>query len=124
MSQKKITNLILESIPMSKLAMVLANPMFKFNTPAMVYKEVDHELKTLEYLVKHFENNPKVSNPYLQLVSQHRKLIEQILNGLFFDTIGYALTDAGRRYEVLLYICDEVEKLKLQETVAEEMAAN
>ena len=60
MSQKKITKLILESISMSKLAMVLVNPMFKFNTPAMVYKEVDHELKTLEYLVKHFENNLKI----------------------------------------------------------------
>lgn len=135
MSQKKITNLILESLPLTKLAKVLVSPQFKVNVANKVLERVETQLSTLKYLAEHFEGNTKLSNPYLQMVSQHRVLIEQILNGIFLESNSAALTESGQRYEALLYICDQVEKLKQKEiedareaavpaTVAEEMATN
>lgn len=118
MSQKKITNLILDSLPLTKLAKVLVSPQFKVNVTTKVLEQVETQLSTLRYLAEHFEGNTKLSNPYLQMVSQHQVLIEQILNGIFLESNSAALTESGQRYEALLYICDQVEKLKQNEVEA------
>lgn len=113
---KKITRVLLESSSISLIATVLSDREFLLkNDYQGILKEAQNQLETLKYLRKHYESNTKIGKPMLQLATQHRVLIEDILNNIFPENKPNCGVVQGQRYELLNNLIEKVQQLKEQE---------
>lgn len=117
---KKITRVLLESSSISLIATVLSDREFilKYEYHSIL-KDAQSQLETLKYLRKHYESNNKIGKPMLQLASQHRVLIEDILNNIFPENKSNCGVIQGQRYELLNNLIEKVQQLKEQENTPE-----
>lgn len=117
---KKITQVLLESSSISLIATVLSDREFLLkNDWHEILKDAKSQLETLKYLRKHYESNNKIGKPMLQLASQHRVLIEDILNNIFPENKPNCGVVQGQRYELLNNLIEKVQQLKEQENTPE-----
>ena len=115
---KKITQVLLESSSISLIATVLSDREFLLKHDYQgILKDAQSQLETLKYLRKHFESNTKIGKPMLQLATQHRVLIEDILDNIFPENKPNCGIVQGQRYELLNNLIDKVQQLKEQETI-------
>ena len=115
---KKITQVLLESSSISLIATVLSDREFLLKHDYHgILKDAQSQLETLKYLRKHFESNTKIGKPMLQLATQHRVLIEDILDNIFPENKPNCGIVQGQRYELLNNLIDKVQQLKEQETI-------
>lgn len=117
---KKITQVLLESMSISLIATVLSDREFllKHNYQGIL-KDAQNQLETLKYLRKYYESNTKIGKPMLQLATQHRVLIEDILNKIFPENRTNCGVIQGQRYELLNNLIEKVHQLKEQESIPE-----
>lgn len=117
---KKITQVLLESSSISLIATVLSDREFLLKHDYHgILKDAQSQLETLKYLRKHYESNTKIGKPMLQLATQHRVLIEDILDNIFPENKPNCGIVQGQRYELLNNLIDKVQQLKEQETIPE-----
>ena len=117
---KKITQVLLESSSISLIATVLSDREFLLKYDHhIILKDAKNQLETLKYLRKHFESNTKIGKPMLQLATQHRVLIEDILNNIFPENKPNCGVIQGQRYELLNNLIERVQQLKEQENTPE-----
>ena len=117
---KKITQVLLESSSISLIATVLSDREFLLKHEYQgILKDAQSQLETLQYLRKHYESNTKIGKPMLQLATQHRVLIEDILNELFPENRTNCGVIQGLRYELLNNLIEKVHQLKEQESIPE-----
>ena len=115
---KKITQVLLESSSISLIATVLSDREFLLKHDYHgILKDAQSQLETLKYLRKHFESNTKIGKPMHQLATQHRVLIEDILDNIFPENKPNCGIVQGQRYELLNNLIDKVQQLKEQETI-------
>ena len=117
---KKITQVLLESSSISLIATVLSDREFLLKHDYRgILKDAQSQLETLKYLRKHYESNTKIGNPMSQLTTQHRVLIEDILNNIFPENEPNCGVIQGQRYELLNNLIEKVQQLKEQENIPE-----
>ena len=117
---KKITQVLLESMSISLIATVLSDREFLLKHDYQgILKDAQNQLETLKYLRKHYESNTKIGKPMLQLATQHRVLIEDILNKIFPENRTNCGVIQGQRYELLNNLIEKVQQLKEQENIPE-----
>lgn len=110
-----VASVLLGTLKLSTIVESLTTKGFQQKIPELVWDRTKGKMETLEYLVDHYKDKNH-SAPYIQLVSAHRVLIEDILSAMF-PSDSAPLNNKGEIYTLLNHLIISVKTIEgLNET--------